>query len=562
MSDNRINTLSRIDQSIRGLNEDAHDDAYIPAQSENGALERINKSIQNLDIKGIKSGLPKVTNKDNGKLLKVINGKWNKGEAEAGLGVVKVSGTSYAFRYDEFSRDEENLYLVNDTVLLGAQLSKRYIVTSDAQETDLVSASNNITNHEPWRILHAGDSNGWTSEDAEGSYIQYDFDGGAAITQIKLTIKCAKLDESGSSWTKNVKIGYKYSYDEGQTWLPEGDPENIIERSFMDVSPSGIIGKAVSPGLIGGRTITNIRIYNQTKLMDSSDNSLITLHDLLLYGVREISDNCDSIWYKGKPYSEEPDIFVINGTADADTELPATFGHVHLNRTFDEIRDMANSGKTVLIKVPNLRMAGDTYYMLSNSFNSKKTTYSYFTFNFIGNGTRSIAGSTLETWNFKISVNEGDDEDPQGVIAGWDSGVYNIPLSGGPTREVLYEEDYEHARVWTGDNWSNPANYITFINGHKLDEYDEIEIISLSQEGDQPNVRRYDPVMRFKINDGDLVPHPSEGTRTKLDVCWSSRQSGQFRICDLTFSADLTKAFPPSSPEWYTIVMAIYGIKY
>ena len=82
MSNNNVNTLCRIDQAIRGLNDDGTDDSYVPAQSANGALERIEKSIKELDIKGIKSGLPKVTNADNGKVLQVKNGKWGKGDID------------------------------------------------------------------------------------------------------------------------------------------------------------------------------------------------------------------------------------------------------------------------------------------------------------------------------------------------------------------------------------------------------------------------------------------------------------------------------------------------
>lgn len=55
MSDNKIHTLGRIDQAIRGINNDGTDDGYIPPQSENGALERIEKSIKEIDIKGIKN---------------------------------------------------------------------------------------------------------------------------------------------------------------------------------------------------------------------------------------------------------------------------------------------------------------------------------------------------------------------------------------------------------------------------------------------------------------------------------------------------------------------------
>lgn len=55
MSDNKIHTLGRIDQAIRGINSDGTDDGYIPPQSENGALERIEKSIKDIDIKGIKN---------------------------------------------------------------------------------------------------------------------------------------------------------------------------------------------------------------------------------------------------------------------------------------------------------------------------------------------------------------------------------------------------------------------------------------------------------------------------------------------------------------------------
>ena len=82
MSNNNVNTLCRIDQAIRGLNDDGTDDSYVPAQSANGALERIEKSIKELDIKGINSGLPKVTNADNGKVLQVKNGKWGKGDID------------------------------------------------------------------------------------------------------------------------------------------------------------------------------------------------------------------------------------------------------------------------------------------------------------------------------------------------------------------------------------------------------------------------------------------------------------------------------------------------
>lgn len=299
MSDNRINTLCRIDQSIRGLNEDAHDDSYIPAQSENGALERINKSIQNLDIKGIKSGLPKVTNADNGKVLQVKNGKWGKGDEK----LVHISSVSFL---DDFHKLSENdtLYLVSGEIEEDARLNES--IESEAASEGIVSYYPTVIppeeNHEPWRAFHDDDEyNGWTSRYAnEGAsaHIQYNFqnDFGVALSGIEFNTTYTYIgEEPAPEELPKIHLELELQVCDDSihhNWV-------TIWTYDREVNDDGWFGTRV----ISTDHIYAVRLICKNRIYDEYDGAMVTIGNFKFVGMVQ-NDGSESreIWYKGHKF--------------------------------------------------------------------------------------------------------------------------------------------------------------------------------------------------------------------------------------------------------------------
>lgn len=440
MSENKISSLSRIDQAIRGINEDSGDDSYIPAQSENGALERIQKSIENLDIKGIKTGLPKVTNADNGKVLQVKNGKWGKGDEK----FKAVGNEDFKLNYITYAQTD-TLYLVTGGISEHFERVSENL-TENTPSTVIegpvtLPPREIIMDHLAWQAFHDDDEyGGWStvySEESSGgaSYLEYKFETPTMVEYIYCKFKYENLSD-GDAQAIPIKIFVETSED-GITWTRHERP--LIDH---DISPS--YKPSISTSRYAG-TYKAIRFVSINP-MYISNIACVSIGNIKFDGLVTNGDlNVRSIWYEG-----------------------LCFGN----------------------------------------------------------------------------VSEGGG-------------------SSGPTRTVLYQAtDYEHAKIWSSDNWNNVSTWITLADGHTIDEFDEIQIVSLTSEGDQPGVHRYDNLVSYIVNAEDLVPQTGSTDNVKARIFWQSKQSGQQRDCDLSFSHDLTKVHPASMPAWYVIIYAIYGIKY
>lgn len=298
MSDNKIHTLGRIDQAIRGINSDGTDDGYIPPQSENGALERIEKSIKDIDIKGIKSGLPKVTNADNGKVLQVKNGKWGKGDEK----FVHISCDSFLDKFHEFS-EKDTLYLVSGEIEEDARLNES--IESEAASEGIVTYYPTIIppeeNHEPWRAFHDDDEyGGWSTkyENEENSaFIQYDFqnDFGMALSGIVFNTTYTYLgEEPAPEELPKIHLNLELQVcDDGihHNWT-------TIWNYDGEVNDVGLYGTHV----FAIDHIYAVRLVCKNSLYDDG-NAMISIGNFKFYGMapNEESESRE-IWYKGNKF--------------------------------------------------------------------------------------------------------------------------------------------------------------------------------------------------------------------------------------------------------------------
>lgn len=328
MSDNKIHTLGRIDQAIRGINSDGTDDGYIPPQSENGALERIEKSIKAIDIKGIKSGLPKVTNADNGKVLKVISGKWGKGDKPS----ESIYANDFAEHFDEYAL-KDVVYFVDGTV----EPYTRFNESIDSQEAAQnkvyagpVNPSVVIIGYEPWHAFSDNAEHGFSTvyDESDGSYLQYAFEYPQHVRAISFKLKYeTNLDEPPTIPVElyiELHDGHKGWKD--RTLIFRGSIDEDFE--FMWYSPTS-----------NPLSITDsIRFINTSPLSDNSTYVVSIANIQLFDASSELYTGDKSIWYKGEKFSnvseggdsggptrtvlwetdldDNPKIIRINGTAD------------------------------------------------------------------------------------------------------------------------------------------------------------------------------------------------------------------------------------------------------
>lgn len=327
MSDNKIHTLGRIDQAIRGINSDGTDDGYIPPQSENGALERIEKSIKDIDIKGIKSGLPKVTSKDNGKLLKVINGKWGKGDNP----LEPIYANDFAEHFDEYAQ-KNVLYLVDGSV----EPYTRFNESIDSQEAAQnkvyagpVNPSVVIIGYEPWTAFSDNAEHGFSTvyDESDGSYLQYVFDYPQHVRAISFKLKYeTNLDEpptipvelyvevhDGQRGWKDRTLLFRGNIDEDfeYTWYaPTSNPLSITDSiRFINTSP-------LSDNSTYVVSIANIQLFDASSELDTGDKS---------------------IWYKGLCYGNTDLGYVeLTGTlATGETTVTITDSSINDTCTYD-----------------------------------------------------------------------------------------------------------------------------------------------------------------------------------------------------------------------------------
>lgn len=328
MSDNKIHTLGRIDQAIRGINNDGTDDGYIPPQSENGALERIEKSIKDIDIKGIKSGLPKVTNADNGKVLQVKNGKWGKGDEK----LKAVGNEDFKLNYITY-KQTDTLYLVTGGIETDTRLNES--IESEAASEGIVTYYPTIIppeeNHEPWRAFHDDDEyGGWSTryENEEASArIQYNFETPAMVEYINCKFKYENLSD-GDAQAIPIKIFVETSED-GTTWTRHERP--LLDH---DISPS--YKPSISTSRYAG-VYKAIRFVSINQ-MYVSDVACVSIGNIKFNGLVTNGDlNVKSVWYEGVCFgSTDLGYKELTGTlATGETTVTITDSSINDTCTYD-----------------------------------------------------------------------------------------------------------------------------------------------------------------------------------------------------------------------------------
>lgn len=296
MSDNKIHTLGRIDQAIRGINNDGTDDGYIPPQSENGALERIEKSIKAIDIKGIKSGLPKVTAKDNGKLLKVINGKWGKGD-DTSISVIQQPASYYFNNYrDQLSSPD--IFMVYGKIEENVRKNESVSAASSNIYTDPTNSE--LEGYESWRAFHDDDSNGWCTDNSQASLI-YKFNVVTVLQSMSFRIKWDGALLANHS-CEGLRLYYK---NEDGEWVGQ---IRIADYTIPSGSPAGYKDFEVtfnSPICSKGGEFKISLGFNMVP--ESEVNVKFSIQNVIFngYNARIQTDSkaygC-SIWYKGTCY--------------------------------------------------------------------------------------------------------------------------------------------------------------------------------------------------------------------------------------------------------------------
>lgn len=298
MSDNKIHTLGRIDQAIRGINNDGTDDGYIPPQSENGALERIEKSIKEIDIKGIKSGLPKVTNNDNGKILKVINGKWGKGTDDTGISAIQQPASYYLNNYRDQSSSSD-IFMVYGKIEENVRKNESVSAASNNIYTD--PANSELEGYESWRAFHDDDSNGWCTDNSSASLI-YKFNVVTVLQSMSFRIKWVgpllnnhRCDEirlyyknSDNEWAGNIRIA-DYTIRSGS---PAGYKDFEVTFSSPICSKGGEIKISLNGFELVPEDEVEVKFSIQNVIFNGYKASVQT--DSKAYGC--------SIWYKGACY--------------------------------------------------------------------------------------------------------------------------------------------------------------------------------------------------------------------------------------------------------------------
>jgi len=312
MSDNKIHTLGRIDQAIRGINSDGTDDGYIPPQSENGALERIEKSIKDIDIKGIKSGLPKVTNADNGKVLQVKNGKWGKGEH-----AINVTAEEFEENYSNY-KNKNTIIFVNGPVAIEERLNESINSEEAAAgkvilnpEWNYVSGDNDYNG---WHAFHDEDTTGWctmfpyndqifVSRNNLG-YLEYTFDEPKLISEISAGLQ----EYCAAHQSVQCEISWDYTVD-GEHWL---DPSvtgiadtNYIFAQSVETDTHSYEDYVDTTVSITPTEILAIRFKNTyamcTNNGGANDDYVFALKNIIFKSV--VTNESDaSIWYKGACY--------------------------------------------------------------------------------------------------------------------------------------------------------------------------------------------------------------------------------------------------------------------
>lgn len=248
-------------------------------------------------LNGSNAGLPSVDNTDNGKMLQVSNGEWEKGDEK----LVYISSDSFLDDFHAFS-ENDTLYLVSGEIEEDARLNES--IESEAASEGIVSYYPTVIppeeNHEPWRAFHDDDEyNGWTSRYAnEGAsaHIQYNFQNDFGVT------------------LSGIEFNTTYTYI-GEEPAPEELPKIHLELELQvcddsihhnwttiwtydhEVNDDGWFGTHVIPTdhIYAVRLVCKNSIYN--------DNAMVTIGNFKFVGMVQ-NDESESreIWYKGHKF--------------------------------------------------------------------------------------------------------------------------------------------------------------------------------------------------------------------------------------------------------------------
>lgn len=476
MSENKISSLSRIDQAIRGINEDSGDDSYIPAQSENGALERIQKSIENLDIKGIKTGLPKVTNADNGKVLQAKNGKWGKGDPK----LVNIDSESFIDHFSEH-KNSDTLYLVTGDIKDEARLNPS--IDSYAAASGIVVEGpvtfpprEIIQDHLAWQAFHDDDEyGGWTTNydsASEGgpSYIEYHFDSDVAhnvsITGFEFQIAYDYIGDDPTPPTDPIPVDIKVYICREPSFT---NWEHLRDFGYPVGPEGGIFGyvDALPSTIYGIRFVSGMMMYRP-------DDRVLSLGNIKFTGV-ELGEDAlaTSVWYRGRKYADISDGGSGGGSAINECIY---YGNGQSNPSQINLSKPYTNYDFLIVRT--LRSADSKVYKSDNVFE----VLGLATNDYI----QSIGWPADDNyWTYQIADNTTLAKTAEGMNNNYNIyEIYGIKLgsggqssSGGPTRTVLYEPPAgEVGALFDAQN-----DMLTLADDVR--NYDEIIIIPATTEG-------------------------------------------------------------------------------
>lgn len=243
--------------------------------------------------------LPDVTTSDNGKILKVIEGKWGKGDKPFN----SLSASIFIINYEN-NLSNDTLYLVNGEINRNGRLNRN--VTSSSSAITLDPPSSYVTNHEGWRAFHDEDSYGWTNHLTDG-YLIYMFQDAKFVTELNAVLKW-----HGDFTNPHLcEIDWEYT-ENGTDWLDPSDTGAAYNNIFVDYTVTSSTTETetnISVKLKSTTKMLGVRFKNLYSMCEhdasSSDDWVFELHDVLIKGLAVGSDNTkSSIWYKGRCYSE------------------------------------------------------------------------------------------------------------------------------------------------------------------------------------------------------------------------------------------------------------------
>lgn len=238
--------------------------------------------------------LPDVTSSDNGKILKVVEGEWNKGDKP----FIPTISTTYLNNYENYL-ENDTIYLVRGLIDRSARLSK-----DASSSTSEISVSPNgayVTNHEGWRAFHDGDEYGWTNHYADG-YLTYMFSSARVVNEIDATLKWHGIFTDPHL----CSINWEYTVN-GTDWITPTAPYLV---DYTVTSGTTITEKSVQKKM-DNTIMLGVRFKNPY-IMCGSDAGptdwVFELHDVAIKGLDAVL-NADyntnaSTWYKGRCYGE------------------------------------------------------------------------------------------------------------------------------------------------------------------------------------------------------------------------------------------------------------------